>query len=433
MFIVYSQHITSRLKYIFEFIFRDILLSEIEFTDNIDSFTASDKFKINYSDKIIECVLQFKPHGLLFHKGLEEPTINVFDWNDTKAFFKVKDDEFPFDPFSASFYLVSRYEEYLPHKRDHYDRYLPEYSLAFKNDFLDQPIIDVWALLIKERILQYHPAITFKEKQYHYQSTIDIDNAYAYTEKGFVRTFGGLFNSLLQGKQGDFSDRINTFLGKRKDPFDTFEQLFEISRKYDLDTLYFFLLADYGLNDKNVPHTSTKFRLLIKNVADYFPVGIHPSFASNEDEGALKKEINRLFEITHRDVKVSRQHFLKLRFPITYRRLIENEITDDFTMGYASALGFRASTCTSFYFYDLDREQTTHLKVHPFCVMDGTLRHYLNIEKDKVLESITPLIENVKKVKGTFSTLWHNESLSEKYPWDGWSNIYEEVVKNAIK
>ena len=40
-----------------------------------------------------------------------------------------------FDVFSASFYLVSRYEEYLPYVKDMYERFQAENSLAYKHNF----------------------------------------------------------------------------------------------------------------------------------------------------------------------------------------------------------------------------------------------------------------------------------------------------------
>jgi hypothetical protein len=329
--------------------------------------------------------------------------------------------------------LISRYEEYLPHKRDHYNRFIPENSIAFNNDFLQIPLVDHWGELLKERIKEYYPQIKIKRRTYTFLSTIDVDNAYAYKEKGFVRTLGALAHSFVTGRTKDLAVRVNTLLGKQKDPFDRFEEMHQVHQKYQVDSLYFFLLADYGLNDKNVPHTSKKFQTLIKEVADYYNIGIHPSFGSNSNKQALKNEIERLFNITHIDVRASRQHFLKLQFPSTYRNLIEHEITDDYTMGYAAETGFRASTCSSFYFYDLDREQETKLKVHPFCVMDASLRHYLNVDVNEVVEKVNVLVNEVKKVNGAFTMLWHNESLSEIYPWKGWGNIYEEVVKIAHK
>src|SRR5205814_2896242 len=116
------------------------------------------------------------------------------------------------------------------------------------------------------------------------------------------------------------------------------------------------------INDKNTPVESKKLQSLIKNLGDYAEVGIHPSYGSNSKEGQLKKEIDRLSKILHKDVHKGRQHFLKLSLPETYRNLIELDITEDYTMGYAFQPGFRASICMPFNFYDLDNEIETKLK-----------------------------------------------------------------------
>jgi hypothetical protein len=120
-----------------------------------------------------------------------------------------------------------------------------------------------------------------------------------------------------------------------------------------------------------------------------------------------------------------------LKLPETYRRLIELDITDDYTMGYAYRVGFRASICTPFYFYDLDNEQITGLKIHPFAVMDATLKYYMKVQPEQAMSYISPLIKEVKKVNGDFISLWHNESLSENKIWAGWKNIYEQMAEEA--
>ena len=77
-----------------------------------------------------------KAYGLLTEKGISNQEI-IFDyWNKLPIFFNVKDSVLPFDIFSASFYLVSRYEEYLPHIKDKYDRFDAKESIAYKNNFL---------------------------------------------------------------------------------------------------------------------------------------------------------------------------------------------------------------------------------------------------------------------------------------------------------
>ena len=101
-------------------------------------------------------------------------------------------------------------------------------------------------------------------------------------------------------------------------------------------------------------------------------------------------------------------------------------------MGYAKHYGFRASTCTPFYFYDLDYEIQTPLKVFPFAVMDGTLRDYLNLSIKPSYEIIINLARDVKKVDGTFMMLFHNESLSNRGRWRRWKKLYIDICKQLV-
>lgn len=432
MILVYSNTITPRVRFSFDLIFTRILGQQVDFTKNKDELSSFEGIRINYSNQEIEGSLQFKINGLLHKKGIENPDINVFSWRDTPVFFKVNNDNFPFDAFAASFYLATRYEEYLPHARDKFNRFNAEDSVAYKHNFLHIPVINIWAQWIEDLIATKFPAFQKINRKYRFVSTIDVDNAYAYIEKGFVRTLGGLALTLLNKQKEEFHSRIETLRGIKTDPFDTFKKLKKLHDAYHVEAKYFFLLGDYGLNDKNVPYTSKKFQSLMKEVADYYEVGIHPSFASNDDVAILKKEIDRLFSIIHKKIEISRQHFLKLEFPSTYRNLIECEVKEDYTMGYASQLGFRASVCSSYLFYDLDREHITDLIIHPFCFMEATLRHYLDIEATDAVNTLKPVIDAVKAVNGTCIGLWHNESISGIYPWQGWENVYEDVLKIAV-
>ena len=200
-----------------------------------------------------------------------------------------------------------------------------------------------------------------------------------------------------------------------------------------MQSIYFFLLADYGYNDKNIAHTSKRFQALVKTMADYVKVGIHPSWASNTDSHKLSKEINRLEAIVNREVIRSRQHFLRLDLPMTYRRLIDLGILHDYTMGYASQVGFRAGTSLPFYFYDLDIEMQTSLMLHPFAVMDGTLNEYMELPVDDAQYLVKELLDYVKEVNGVFISLWHNETLCNIRHWKDWRQVYEYTIEEALK
>lgn len=433
MVLVYSHKITPRLRFTFDFLLKEILGLDCELTDDEQNFASSKAMKMSYTRNPLEDELFFQSKDLLYETGINEQNINVFDWADTKAFFAVgKNSALPFDPFAASFYLVSRYEEYLPHIRDSYDRFEANESIAYQGNFIHKPVVDIWTLKVGEILKQKYPNIKFGERKYKYISTIDIDNAYAYKQKGFMRTAGGFARAIVKFDGKDFIRRAKVLLGTEKDPYDTYDFQFEVQKQYGIKTIYFFLLADYGLNDKNVPHYNRRFQSLIKSIADLAQVGIHPSFGSNKgSSNKLKTEIARLSGIVHKEITKSRQHFLILHLPHTYRRLIDLDIREDHSMGYAVETGFRAGTCTPFFFYDLDQEVKTNLKVYPFAAMDATLKYYKKISPEKSIEHTLKLIEEVKKVNGTFISLWHNESLSDEGLWKGWRKVYLETVKAA--
>lgn len=430
--LIYCPNLTNRFRYITGFLLRDILGVKYRITNVTAEFIACSGPKFSYAPLALSDELFFQSRNLLGETGINEQNISVSDWQGLKIFFTTgKRSELPFDPFSAAFYLVTRYEEYLPYLRDKYDRFETKESLSFQSGFIHQPVVDFYAMEIKKAVLKRFPGFVFPERSYKYVSTIDIDNAYAYREKGVVRILGGYMRSIINLDFAEFFQRTRVFLGAEKDPYDTYDFQLELLNRYQLEQIYFFLLADYGVNDKNVPFQSQRLQNLIRLLSDYAKVGIHPSFGSNEDKTKIKTETERLARILNTEVKRSRQHFLKLNFPGTYRNLLEVDIQEDYTMGFAHEIGFRAGTCTPFLFYDLDLEIETKLRVFPFAVMDATLKYYMHVSPEEAMEHILPLINSVKNVQGTFMSLWHNESLSENDIWRGWRKVYEDMVKAA--
>jgi hypothetical protein len=262
---------------------------------------------------------------------------------------------------------------------------------------------------------------------------VDVDSAFAYRSKGLVRTLGGIGKDLWAKDFANFRSRLKVTLTLKHDPFDTYERYIELHNKYNVKGIFFFLMADYGHNDKNVPYSSVAFHDRIKLISDYHDVGIHPGFMSNQEPERLPIEISRLATIVKSSITKSRQHFLIQRFPETHRRLIDHGIEQDYSLGFASEIGFRGGTCTPYPMYDLENEAITSLTLYPFALMDSTLNFYLNLDPEGAIREIGKMIDAVKAVDGTFISLWHNESLSEKWHWKGWSYVYEEMLKLATK
>lgn len=436
MLVIYSEEITPRLEYIAKLIFTQILQVKVEFTTNSSDFVKLKLPKLNYSFEKFGDEFYIKPHRLLFCKALIQLDFKPVWYEGEKYFFESsKDSVLPFDPLAASFYLVTRYEEYLETEYGKYNRYPAYKSVLAKYRLLQKPVVNIWARLLAEKLEEMFHELIFPKPKFSFLSTIDVDNAWAYLNKGFFRSGAALAKSLLKGHFDEAKQKTNVWFGLKKDPYDTYGFLDSVFQGNEDKVHFFFLLGDYARYDKNISHKNKRFVSLIKQIAQKYTVGIHPSFASSRKKGKKKifNEIKRLEAVTGSKMEKSRQHFLWLQFPRTYRRLINAGINSDFTMGYASQTGFRAGICTPYYFYDLKKEKTTNLKVFPFQVMDVTLRDYLGLTPDKASQEIEKLMSEVKNVGGTFISIWHNETVNDLGRWKGFRAVFEKMNKTGFE
>lgn len=436
MILLYSEEITPRIEYIAKLIFTQILHIEVAFTTNFSDFQKSDLPKINYSFEKFNDEIYLKPHRLMHCKALITPSFNSVWYENEKYFFESSEDSiFPFDMLAASFYLVTRHEEYMESGFNKLGRYPAGKSILSKYNLLKKPVVNIWAKLLAEKLKEKYPDLIFPENKFEFISTIDIDNAWAYQHKGFWRTGGALAKSLLNGKIIEFKSRINVLTGSEKDPYNTYEYLDSVFKGNEDKVKFFFLLGDYRRYDKNTSPKNRYYKNLIRATKAKYDVGIHPSFSSSKKKGKkkVKAEKQRLEEITGNEIQISRQHFLRLQLPKTYRRLIKSGIEVDYTMGYSSQTGFRAGICTPYYFYDLKLEATTNLLIMPFQVMDGTLRHYLQLSPDDALQEINNIMQEVKNVGGTFVSVWHNETVNNKDLWKDYRQVFEKMNQLGFK
>jgi hypothetical protein len=246
--------------------------------------------------------------------------------------------------------------------------------------------------------------------RYQFLSSIDIDNAYKYQYKGFVRSLAGVASDLL--KNEGLLNRLRVLIKKERDPYDAYDFLIDTHKNSNVKTIYFFLIGDYGVNDKNHAATNQKFQSLIKRLADYSMIGVHPSYGSKNKLQQLQVEISRLSKITHKTIRKSRQHYSILNFPSTYKQLLQASISEDFSMGYTNCNGFRASYCLPFNWYNLIEEKMTDLILYPYCISEITL--IKKAEKSNFKEVYEPIINEIKKYNGFNCIIFHNDNFNEE-------------------
>jgi len=429
--LIYTPKITNRLRYTFELVFNDLLGIEFKLISNFEEFGTIDQPKINYGDKQLKKVPYIKAVELLFERNIKEQKIEVDATGEVPLLFLTADEhsDLKFDPFAAIFYMVSRYEEYLPFKGDRFGRFSAENSIAFKYNFLEKPVVNLWINQLKKILTAYYPGLEFTTPKYKITPTIDVDIAYAYKNKGFLRNTGSYIYELSRFNFSRIQERTAVLSGVIPDPFDTFNYLHTQFKKYKHKAYYFFLVGNYGIHDKNTSLEQVEFKSLIKNIADQYHVGLHPSFGSNRDKAIVEKEQIRLEEVLKRRLSKSRQHYIMIKWPNTFENLIELEIEEDHSMGYPDHVGFRAGICNPFYFYNLKWDIKTVLKMVPFTMMDVTLKHYLEYDTETAIQKSKELINTIKNNHGNCTFIWHNNSLSEREGWDGWRKVFEAQLR----
>ncbi len=430
MLLVYTHKITPRLKYVFKHICTRILGVDVSFTTTIEEFIAHDSLKMSYTKQQLGNEFFVKSHDLLYEQGLSDIEINVHDWDNTKCFFLNGDkSHIPYDIFAASFYLLSRYEEYLPHVNDEFGRFSATESIAFKYGFLHQPVVDIWAYKFRDKLQEQYPKFKFPQRTYSISPIIDVPCAYNFKMKGLLRTFGGTLKDLSRLRLKSLYNRYMVVFGFKHDPFDTFKYIINKQKQTKHKFLFFFLIGAYTTYDKGINPNKKGFVSLIKQVADYCKVGLKASYFAIHDPVILKKEKLRMEAIINTSLTASRQSFSKLNLPESYRNLIELEVQEDYTMGYVNYIGFRAGTCTPFLFYDLDFEVQTPLKVWSYHLMDyALLKTKSLLDKKKVLKEV---IDEVKKVDGEFVPVFHNYTFSELDRWNGFKELFNIIIEST--
>ena len=429
--LVYTQRLTPRVDYTIKFIFEEILGVKVKITSSYSEAKLHVGVLISYCRLKVKEGIHIVPHNLMIEDSIVRQKIDFCEWEGLPAFFKTsKEADIPFDIFASTFYLISRYEEYLLFNPDKHNRFTSEQSIAFKGGFIEEPIVDQWVYKLVDKILEKYPSFEIKPRGFEFIPTLDIDNAFAFQNKGLGRMVFGTLRSLVTFRFEDVVHRMAVYFKIRKDPFDIYDRLFSILDDWP-NTIWFALVGNYGRYDKNVSIHNSEMKNLVTRISKRFHVGIHPSYQSGTNIENVRVEISDLVNVLDKEVLKSRQHYLRIFLPTTYNNLITLGVKEDYSMGYSDRSGFRAGTCTPFFFYNLKEEKVIDFKIVPFQTMDYTLWSPMKLNPMHAYDHIMTLVNKVKAVNGTFVSIWHNEYLSGQPAWKGWELLLPLVLEKV--
>lgn len=339
------------------------------------------------------------------------------------------------DLFASSFFMLTRWEEYVNKERDMHNRFPATASVAYKFGFLDRPIVNEYVEMIWNMLRYLGIEQERKKRNFKLILTHDVDHiCYWKNFKQLIRVIGG---DLVNRRSFSLAltnlyEYISVKSGFRQDPYDTFDWLMDLSEQVNVKSHFYFMSGGITDYDNRYEIESLRAQSILKRIQQRgHIIGFHPSYNSYNNPIQWKQEKLNLEEVAGIEIKEGRQHYLRFEIPTTWGIWSSNGMEMDCTLGYADKAGFRCGTCYEFSVFDILERKRHKLKEYPLITMEGTLVQYEKLSLNKVEESIEKFVSIVKKYRGNFVFLWHNSSFVFN-DWKPYKNIYERVIKNVI-
>jgi hypothetical protein len=319
------------------------------------------------------------------------------------------------DLVASAYFLLTRYEEFVrPGIRDEHGRFPGKKSLPYLAEFIDRPVVDEYGIFIR-KLLARRNVKTFNPN-YSISKiylTHDVDSPF------YCRSWRNFFR-VIRDTKNPFHAIFQKFKPLEEDKYYTFP--FFLEQEDDIRSVagekcsicMFFKAGGKAKQDRPVYNLESKdIRELIKLCESYnTKIGLHSSYSSSNNLSMIEAEKSKLEQSLDIKVTDNRNHFLASRESQDMENLIKAGITDDYTMGYADVAGFRLGTSKPLRFINPATKHLTSLILHPLIIMDSTLKEkkYMDLTCKEAQDYCNILINNIKKVNGELTLLWHNTS-----------------------
>jgi hypothetical protein len=320
------------------------------------------------------------------------------------------------DIIASSFFMLTRWEEFVIKTRDKHNRFSAKDSLAFKFGFLQYPVVNEYADLLKSIFEDLGYEIPAQTRKFTPIITHDVDFIFKWKNSlSFLKT---LTADLFKRKSlTDFSKTLS-FKFSNNDPFDNFDYFMDLSEKYSLKSTFFLLIDGKHKLDFNYKNRVIDLKKLISKIQNRkHNLGIHLSYDSYNNIEIISTEISEFKELTNVNSITNRQHFLRLEVPQTWQIWEDCGIVNDYSMYYSDAVGFRMGTCYDINLFNFQTCKTLNVVEFPLIFMDTTMINDENFD----FSMLENMLEQTKKHNGNFVVLWHN------------SNLYNKNLKNTFE
>ena len=330
------------------------------------------------------------------------------------------------DIFASTFFMISRWEEFVNNNRDIHERFPATESMSYKYGYLNRPIVDEYIEMLMNMLMYLGLKKDRRMQKKQLILTHDIDRLYMW--KNWQQVTRVAIGDLLKRKSINLAkerfSEYNSIKNKKiNDPYDTFDILMNISEEYGLKSHFYFMSGGLTKYDNRYRIDEPKCIELISKIKHRgHIIGFHSSYNAYNDSIQFKKEKEKLEHTIGEEITEGRGHYLRFEIPVTWQIWENSGMKIDSTCGYADRVGFRCGTGQEYSVFNILTREKLKLKERPLLLMDTTLFGYQKLDQDIIRDLVTKLSLHTNM----FTVLWHNTQIQHM-------NDYEKLLSILYK
>lgn len=330
--------------------------------------------------------------------------------------------ECPFDLALSVLLTLSRFEETVVTQRDSHGRFSALTSVAFRDNFLNRPIIDEYGLAFEQALSCLFPSWRPIKRRLRVNLSHDVDDI------GLPFSFRAACGHLVRRRHplATVRDLLSPVVGLRPTYFKLVEDIARMSLERGLNSAVYWKASPPGPHDSGYDPRNPAVRKLVAWLHERgVEMGIHAGYETFLRPDRLLQETELVSQLLGKWPLGGRQHYLRW-CPQTWIDWENCRLSYDSSVGFADHVGFRAGTAFPYRPWLLSLNREADLVEVPLLVMDATLLRYLHLTPKQSLEQMFDLLARCRAVGGLFTLLWHNATLIDPHG----NGLYESLLES---
>lgn len=393
---------TARLEYVLDFVIR--IVGRLDYHLTIDPALSALHIKSPDKTSFVTCTL----HGVLLQNDVSDVVLSDALSNSTKLLSnQIESNDFG-EILGLLFLRLSGYQEYLNNELDHHGRFSIAACHWHSYGLAERPIADELAMMWLNGVCRQFN-IPLRPPSSSIVSTIDIDYPWSYQHLKWPYRFW------------------KSIKGSTNEMYDTYAELIKWHEDAGLTPTFFFLIPTNHRLDHTNRYQEGAMIHLLHQLSICADLGLHMPYESGGSEIVMMEAIEKYEQWTGFRPQISRQHYLRFSLARTMPLLEENNISVDYSVGYADAVGFRLGTAYRIPWFDLRDNRISRLDLCPLIAMDRSLRDYAGLMPDEMEHKLDELYSHIRTTGGKLTLLWHNSNINGQ-GWDDYTQVYRRIL-----